>query len=175
MRPASFDLRQDLLKRGWRQSPIDECLFVKQGLILILYVDDACLTSHSKLKIQQEIVSLKQDYDLTDDEELQDYIGNRFQRHTDDSVTLSQPRMIERLLAIVGLDTKVVKSSCMTHLQILSSKIMQVLNQENKIGIIDLQWDVYLIFKQSYIRISPSLYINVQDSVTTQVGIMKKL
>ena len=105
-RTWNLHLCQGLLKRGWKQSSIDECLFMKKGILLILYVDDACLISPSKIKIQQEISSLKQDYDLTDDGELQDYIGTRFQRHTNGSVTLSQPRMIERLLAIVGLDSK---------------------------------------------------------------------
>ena len=91
------------MKRGWKQSTIDECLFVKDGLLLILYVDDACIISHDKRKIQSEILSLKKDYDLTDEGELQDYIGTRFERSSDGSVTLTQPRMIERLMAIVGL------------------------------------------------------------------------
>ena len=85
---------------------IDEYLFVKDGLLLILYVDDACIISHDKRKIQSEILSLKKDYDLTDEGELQDYIGTRFERSSDGSVTLTQPRMIERLMAIVGLDSK---------------------------------------------------------------------
>ena len=99
-------LRTGLLKQGWKQSTIDEYLFVKDGLLLILYVDDACVISHDKKKIHNEILSLKKDYDLTDDGELQDYIGNRFNRQSDGSVTLTQPRMIERLMAIVGLDSK---------------------------------------------------------------------
>ena len=101
-RTWNHHLRDGLLKRKWKQSPIDECLFIKDGIIFILYVDDACLIFSSKTKIQREIHSLKQDYDLTDDGELQDYIGTRFERKTDGSVVLTQPRMIERLTAIVG-------------------------------------------------------------------------
>ena len=51
-RTWNHHLRKGLIKRGWKQSPIDECLFIKQGVILILYVDDACIISHSKSKIQ---------------------------------------------------------------------------------------------------------------------------
>ena len=105
-RTWNHHLRAGLLKRGWKQSTIDECLFVKDGLLLILYVDDACIISHDKRKIQSEILSLKKDYDLTDEGELQDYICTRFERSSDGSVTLTQPRMIERLMAIVGLDSK---------------------------------------------------------------------
>ena len=64
------------------------------------------IISHDRRKIQSEILSLKtlkKDYDLTDEGELQDYIGTRFERSSDGSVTLTQPRMIERLMAIVGL------------------------------------------------------------------------
>ena len=46
--------------------------------IIILYVDDACIISPSLSKIKIEIKSLQQDSDLTDDGELQDYIGTRF-------------------------------------------------------------------------------------------------
>ena len=96
-------LKTGLLKRGWTQSPIDECLFVKQGLLLILYIDDACIISPSQSMIDAEIASLQKDYSLTDEGKLQDYLGTRFDRNQDGSVTLTQPRMIDRAIAIVGL------------------------------------------------------------------------
>jgi hypothetical protein len=51
-----------------------------------------------------EIASLKAGYNLTDDGDLKDYLGTRFDRHDDGSISLSQPKMIERVLKIVGLD-----------------------------------------------------------------------
>ena len=60
-------LRQGLLKRGWKHSTMYECVYAKQGLLLISYVYGACLISPSKNKIQQKISSLKQDYYLIDD------------------------------------------------------------------------------------------------------------
>ena len=36
-------LKKGLLARGWTPSLIEECIFVKQGLFLIMYVDDACI------------------------------------------------------------------------------------------------------------------------------------
>jgi hypothetical protein len=96
-------LRKGLLARGWRQSEIDGCLFTKEGIILVVYVDDAILISPFKTKINLEIESLKREYDLTDEGELQDYLGIRFDRRDDGSLKLTQPRMIERVLEIVGL------------------------------------------------------------------------
>lgn len=52
----------------------------------------------------QEIKSLQQDYALTDDGELQDYLGTRFTKHDDGSIKLSQPRMVRRILEMVGID-----------------------------------------------------------------------
>ena len=44
-------LHKGLLSRGWIQSKIDECLYMKDGIILILYMDNACLVSPSRSKI----------------------------------------------------------------------------------------------------------------------------
>ena len=97
-------LKQGLIKRGWEQSPIDECLFTKKGIMLILYVDDACLISPSNEQIDKEIKSLQNDYDLTDDGELSDYLGTRFTKRPDGTVELTMPRMIERILDVVELN-----------------------------------------------------------------------
>ena len=96
-------LSNGLQKRGWVQSQIDSCLFTKDGLILVVYVDDAIIISADKEKINSEIKSLQQDYVLTDDGELKDYLGTRFTRHPDGSIELSQPHMVNRILEMVGI------------------------------------------------------------------------
>ena len=101
-----FDfLKKGLLSRGCQQSAIDTCLFTKDGIVLIVYVDDAILISPDKSLIDAEIKSLQEGYVLTDDGDLQDYLGTRFTQHADGSVELSQPRMVSRILAMVGLDS----------------------------------------------------------------------
>jgi hypothetical protein len=102
-----FDyLHEGLLRRGWKASDVDTCLFTKDEIILVVYVDDAILISPNKERIDQEIKSLQEDFVLTDDGELKDYLGTRFTKHADGSIELSQPRMIERILSIVGLVVK---------------------------------------------------------------------
>jgi hypothetical protein len=88
-------LDQGLMKRGWVKPEINGCLFTKRGIILVVYVNDAILISPYKTLIQKEIKSLQQEYDLTDDGELQDYLGIHFERGADGSLTLMQPQMIE--------------------------------------------------------------------------------
>ena len=99
-------MKAGLLKRVWRQSPIDQCLYIKQGIMLILYDDDDYILSTDKSKNLSEITYLQKDYDLTDEGPFQDYLGNQFDRNKYGSVTLTQPRMIDRVLSIVGLGSK---------------------------------------------------------------------
>lgn len=100
-----FDfLQKGLVERGWKQSNVDACHFTKSGIVLIVYVDDAILISPENALIDKEIQSLKQSYALTDDGPLKDYLGTRFTRHDDGSLEMTQPKMIERALSIMGLD-----------------------------------------------------------------------
>ena len=98
-------LHKGLTARGWTPSTVDPCLYTKQGIMLVVYVDDACLLSPHKGLIQSEIASLKLEFQLTDEGELRDYLGTRFTKNTDGSLTLTQPRMVNRILELVGLDT----------------------------------------------------------------------
>ena len=91
-------LCQGLEKRGWQRSQVDECLFTKKGIMLIVYMDDAILISPYKSMIQREIRSLQEEFDLTDDGILKDYLGTRFKCHRDGSIELTQPKMIDRVL-----------------------------------------------------------------------------
>ena len=58
-------LKHGLLKRGWSQLSIYECIFTKNGVILVIYVDDSILISPSKQNINEKRTSLMKDYSLT--------------------------------------------------------------------------------------------------------------
>ena len=59
-------LKQGLIKWGWSQLSIGDCLFTKNRVILVIYVDNAILISPSKKNINDKITSLMKDYDITD-------------------------------------------------------------------------------------------------------------
>ena len=63
-------------------SKVDPCLFIKGSVLLVLYTDDASFFSPSAQAIDDEIASLKKAFDLTDEGELQDYLGTHFIRQT---------------------------------------------------------------------------------------------
>ncbi|CAJ1960803.1 unnamed protein product [Cylindrotheca closterium] len=100
-----FDfLSKGLEERGWTPSSVDASLFTKQGIMLVVYVDDAILISPDDSLIDSEIQSLKSSYFLTDEGPLKDYLGTRFVRAEDGTIEMTQPKMIERVLEIVGLN-----------------------------------------------------------------------
>jgi hypothetical protein len=58
--PRTFfeKLREGLLERGYTQSQIDPCLFMKQGIICVCYVDDTIFAGADSLVLEAEIQSL---------------------------------------------------------------------------------------------------------------------
>ena len=99
-------LKEGLTKRGWKQSDVDSCLFMKDNVILILYVDDAALISPDLHHIKSCIQFLQKDFSLTDDGPLHNYLRRRFVHSRNGSIELTQLQMIQRVLTYVGFDPK---------------------------------------------------------------------
>ena len=100
-----FDfLKKRLLELGCKQSVIESRLFTKDGILLVIYIDNTILISHHKTLIDVDIKSLQEGYNLTDDGELEDYLGTRSTKLSDGSIELSEPRIVKRVLQMVGLD-----------------------------------------------------------------------
>ena len=72
-------------------------------MILVLYVDDAVVISPDKLQIDNLVKSLQQDFDLTDDGDVKDYLGVRIEKLSGGRFKLTQDRIINRCLEIVGI------------------------------------------------------------------------
>ena len=51
-------LKAGLEERGWNQSDIDPCLFLKLGMIYVVYVDDTIFASAHIKDLEKEIASL---------------------------------------------------------------------------------------------------------------------
>jgi hypothetical protein len=81
---------------------------------------------------------------LTDDGELEDYLGTRFTRKRNGSIELSQPKMIEQVLHIVGLDPDSTRTKLhdtpASDLKILDNDPNALPREQN--GTIDPPWVV---------------------------------
>ena len=95
-------IKKGLQECGFLPSKVDPCLFIKGSVLLVLYTDDAAFFSPNAQVIDDEIASLKKAFDLTDEGELQDYLGTRFIRHTHGRMELQQQKSIDNCLKLLG-------------------------------------------------------------------------
>ena len=97
-------LSAGLKKRGFKQSKVDQAVFYKGQTIFIVYVDDGILIGPDNGEINNIIKSLKKDYNLTDEGDLNEYLGIKVERAKKGKArTLTQPTLIKRILKTVGL------------------------------------------------------------------------
>ena len=74
------------MERNWKQSEIDPCLFLKPGMICVVYVDDTIIGSLHIADINQEIESLgildstrKHIFTLRNEGAVNDFLGIHIQ------------------------------------------------------------------------------------------------
>ena len=96
-------IKKGLREHGFVPSKVDPCLFIKGSVLLVLYTDNATFFSPSAQAIDDEITSLKKAFNLTDEGELQDYLGTRFIHHTDGRMELQQQKSIDNCLKLLGM------------------------------------------------------------------------
>jgi hypothetical protein len=97
-------LLEGLIERHFKQSIVDSCVCFKGSTMLLVYVDDTIICGPSSNKVIDEIIaSLKKDYNVTDEGEINDYIGVNVSRPTKDTIELRQPHLIQQILAKVGM------------------------------------------------------------------------
>ena len=75
-------LSQGLINRGWKMSAIDPCLFMKNKMICVVYVDDTIFTGPSREYIGRQIKSLginqpneERAFQIRDEGELSTFLG----------------------------------------------------------------------------------------------------
>ena len=98
-------LMDGLTAMSFTATESDPCILTRGSDIFILYVDDCVILSKTEREatdIFNELTRLG--YKLTDEGSLEEYLGMSIQ-HRDGSFTISQPHLIERIIASVpGMD-----------------------------------------------------------------------
>ena len=97
-------LRDGLLKRGYRQSDVDPCLFIKDDVLCLIYVDNTIFFANDDKIIDREITDLKKDFNLTEKGDVDAFLGIQLEEHDNGSTTMSQPGLIDQVCKDVGLD-----------------------------------------------------------------------
>eukprot|EP00957_Ditylum_brightwellii_P151479 11535464-Ditylum_brightwellii.AAC.1 len=85
---------------------MDKCVFYREDIIFICYVDDRIFSGPDPAGIDQAIVDMKaMDLDIEDRGELQDYLGINISK-VGDKIKLSQPHIIDQIQSQIGLNPR---------------------------------------------------------------------
>jgi hypothetical protein len=77
-----FDkLRDSLCARGFQQSSIDPCLVIRKDTIIIIYVDDCLLFARHDKTLDDLLISLQSNFNLTYEGDIGAFLGIQFIRN----------------------------------------------------------------------------------------------
>lgn len=99
-------LHERLLKIGFKQSKVDECIYYRGSTIYALYTDDSILAGPDKEEIDRITHELrhKAKLDITVEGDIQDFLGVNIERQDDGTIKLTQPHLIDAILKDLRLD-----------------------------------------------------------------------
>ncbi len=100
-------LKEGLEARDFFQSNVDPFVFYKEGMVVLVYVDDCIVISLKEQPIIDFIQSLKdgpEKFNLTEEGDIKAYLGMDFVFNQDGSFEMRQPFLIQNILDLVGLD-----------------------------------------------------------------------
>ena len=104
-----------LKDREFFPSQIDPCAYYKDNCIVLVYVDDCIIFSKDKSVSEELIYSLQhgpEKYVLTDEGNINKYLGVDIDRSKKGSIETIQPYLIERCLEAIGVnDTMNIKKT----------------------------------------------------------------
>ena len=102
-------LKAILERRGFRESLANPCIFIKNDIVILVYVNDCVLLGKDASIIQSFIDSLKSgndNFDFTDEGSMDLYLGVDIQKLDNNEFILRQPFLIQRILQAMDIDPK---------------------------------------------------------------------
>ena len=96
-------LSKGLIARGFHPSATDNCLYIRNDCLLVLYTDDCLIFAPHQTTIDDLITDLKKDYLIGDTGSVQDFLGIRITKNTNGSIQMVQTGLINAILTDVGI------------------------------------------------------------------------
>ena len=108
LKQASYNwhnlLKAGLLKLGFKQSIHEPCLFLKDGILCVVYVDDTLFFAKSDSIIDQHISKLRKlNFDLTEEGEVTQFLGVEIVKDQNGHITMTQTGLIDNVIELLGL------------------------------------------------------------------------
>jgi len=111
--PKTFydKLAEGLEERGYVKSQIDPCLFMKKGIICVVYVDDTIFAGASADELEQEITALgirkeeqRHSFALRNEGEVGAFLGVQVEKKGPKEFLLTQTGLIDKVLTASGMN-----------------------------------------------------------------------
>ena len=91
---------------------VDQCVFLREDSVILVYVDDMIALSKDKQALEKLVINLrKKSFILTDEGSLDKYLGVDVKRKKNGELELVQPFLIERILTLLGMKEESVQNS----------------------------------------------------------------
>ena len=106
-------IKNGLMDRGFEPSEADPCMFIKEELVVVLYVDDMIVVGKRKQDIEELYNSLKEgneNFKLTKEGKIDKYLGVELIDDGQGSFEARQPHLIKRIIEHSGLEASLTNS-----------------------------------------------------------------
>ena len=111
LKQASFNwyekLQDGLKDRGFNPSKIDQCLYMKDGMVILVYVDDCIIVGKDMGEMDEFMQSMQQvseNFVLTDEGSIDKFLGIEIKCLGKQEFEISQPFLIDHILALLQLE-----------------------------------------------------------------------
>ena len=97
-------LSKGLIRRGFKQSETDKCVFIGKDSLIIVYVDDCIIFSKNDKRLESVVSSLgegHENFKYTHEPGISNYLGVQVISNNDGTFELKQPFLIDRILKLV--------------------------------------------------------------------------
>jgi hypothetical protein len=100
-------LKKGLVGRGFTQSKIDPCLFIRKDCLIVVYTDDCLVFANSDTTIDDLCKCLSTEFLLKDEGNIENFLGIKITHKLEDdqsvTITMTQTGLIDQILEDVGL------------------------------------------------------------------------
>jgi hypothetical protein len=93
-----------LLKLGFKQSSVDECVFYFNKSIMLVYTDDTILMGPCEKELTRIVSLMQSSFDVEVEGTLCDYLGINIKQRDDGALELTQPHLIQSIIEDLGLN-----------------------------------------------------------------------
>ncbi len=98
-------LHAGLTQLGFKQSATEPCLYLKEDIICLVYVDDTLFFSKDDSIINEHISRLQDlKFALTVEGDVESFLGVKVEKLNDGSIKMSQPSLTNMIVKALGLD-----------------------------------------------------------------------